>query len=719
MKVDIIYLTKTSTKPLFDRTESEIDQRFIEWAENNEQIEHVGDYRTNVFAEALNAARSTYGMNFVSNGSFHYIVRYKESIWRGSCQFLMRTLSSVMVGSLTLNVNSHEHNRNLATYSIERTVASLRALLTTGAMGGYSLNRIIDFFSRVQFTFICSRGGLSDIQNSELGAQLYKWTVGPFDLQDLLNADEKVILNIIAERMRNKVEEMREFGVSEGSDNSDIDNYDRDILAAKDNPSDLLAYRTMLFQRRMDEVVVKFLPRNFTNNIGLIIRPVNYATPAINLESLNDIQIPLLSDTKPIRLHNKYNERDDNGQYEALVNDAITLEQAYNDEIDMDLLQYDAPNSLKSLQKTHNRNSVQIMEGGYSVRKQMANTLNNPSTANNSNLSKLQTNVSVKLTNVGINNEDVHDIFFQPLPANEFQGPNDDVGLYEVDIGDIEVGCLISAKDRIDAYFLRLGNFWEPPNVDDNDCFLRCLFEATKQNPSAETFSNIRKNLALSRNEHFNIECLGPLARERNEVYHIWNIVKPVYDSINEINPNKISQMFKKKTTIEPFVDQEDKKKRSHIHFLWYKNHCYLIKDPSFIVDKVKCGKCTQWIKNSTFNVHQEKCFYCTICRKSYTNKNLEHSCGGPRLLPKENVTLNRSLGSEKVCEDWVPTRKFVRVKKMTPQNKIWLADIETFPNPHEGFNCCAYAIGIQCLEKGSKYHAFWGKDCLKDFLGN
>lgn len=77
----------------------------------------------------------------------------------------------------------------------------------------------------------------------------------------------------------------------------------------------------------------------------------------------------------------------------------------------------------------------------------------------------------------------------------------------------------------------------------------------------------------------------------------------------------------------------------------------------------------------------------------------------------------SKSLAEEKVCEDWVKTRKYVKTKTLTKESEIWLADIETYPNPLDDFNCTAYAIGVQCLEAGSKYYEFFGPTCMKDFL--
>jgi len=66
----------------------------------------------------------------------------------------------------------------------------------------------------------------------------------------------------------------------------------------------------------------------------------------------------------------------------------------------------------------------------------------------------------------------------------------------------------------------------------------------------------------------------------------------------------------------------------------------------------------------------------------------------------------------------WIPMTTSPLGKKITPSNKIWLADLEAFPNEKDEF--VPYAAGLVCLshiDDISKVEIFYGEDCMKGFF--
>lgn len=675
-------------------------------------LSRIGYYRSSVIATDLTRSCVTYGYNHSSNGAFHYIFKFQkgaQGLYMGNCSYNIANFKNTTLASLTLALHSYNHvHTELVDDAIRRALLNLTGLLATGALGGYDLSQIDTLFSRFTMTFTCTRGGHSEAlaQGNQIlrGLQFFTWKVGPFCLRRLLKdplGEVNDLARLILDMMDDTLDKHDRFGLSEDADNSDYPDFDTQAQAAESKGIEALRkFQKDMLMRRMDQVTFKFFPRNIREGTTHVLTPINYATkilePSIRLDQLDPIPIggnkdDVPADTRYFRLSNLYNDRTPGGQYrnlcsistaEILATQGGATQVHYEPDVEADF------------------NHLGFLKGFTEVR-QHQDYLLQPAFEE----TRVKDNLIPVVPFIDPTIPDIHDVFFQPL-------------------GGDHVGCKIAPKDCVDAYFTRLANFWAAPyDQDDNHCFLRCLFRAHNKPESLEEFFKIRESLGMTKDEHFNLSNLQPLATINNEVYHVWNIVKANYESLKdheELSETKISQLFKKNATFTPLGDTpQDKQKRKHVHFLWYKAHCYLIKDPKFVTDKVKCAKCTQWLKQGSFKSHYDKCNYCTICRKAYNKKkNRGHQCGGARLLPKENIARTRGLAVEKVCEDWVPTRKFHRVQKLTKESKIWLADIETFPDPHQSFNCSAYAIGVQCLEVGSKYYSFYGENCMADFLG-
>lgn len=716
--------------------------------------DRVKGYVVSVVSDDLTDARVTHGYNHSSNGFFHFIFlhHYKRpkgnvAYIQSSASYNILSLSNTLVASLSFVLGrNHAAIRGASNQEIDRfflVEAFVTRLLITGALGGYSLEKVVKLFSRFTVTFICSRGGrTNDIVSSDstTGAQYYKWSVGPFDI-NLIDAFNRPAENsdrlytLLSTELERKLAAADTFGISEDAnhnltaDNSDIKNFQRDYLAAKSEGT-LDEFRREIFKRRIDEVTFKFFPRYKCEGSAMSMRPMNYQLKPINRQTiLSNIAIHPDGDqdyiANPIRLNNAdYDHRDPNNKQFTTLN-AVTV-------------------PVPSTQFAEKRDNFHVLNLPAAVTssltilgndvRDIAHTLNN----NPTNLS-INTMRALRLPTIPRNREvrtqPVHDYYFQPV--NDFEEtseeqPGDeraDINLnVNDDITDQQVGCRIGVKDRIEAYFQRLSNLYcSPFDINDNNCFFRCLLKARRVDfESSEIDANVRfhflrQQMGIDATEHVKLSHLQAFSNVTNEVYHIYNIVDADYKELADhpdIKKESISKMFKKVQTFTPLGSDEDQRKhREHIHFLWYREHCYLILDPRFIVDKVKCVKCTQWVKLGTFKTHFTNCHYCNICRKSYSIKNGPHTCEGERVLPREQRARAKSLAEPKVCEDWIPARKHIKAKKLTRESDIWLADIETFPDPHKNFAATAYAIGLQCLEVGSRYYYFYGPHCMEEFL--
>lgn len=689
----IIYLKQDDDHPLFDQAnmEEEPGEYVVEHA-----TDRAHSFIRDVIAFDFNDAKVTVGYNYSSNGAFHYIFRmpmYKGYVFRGNCRFKVASVSNCPVGSLTFNVYAKDHNQTTNfKITTKRILWNLNALLTTGALDGHTAQRLKELFSRFFITYACSRGGASNLGVG--GAQFYTWRVGPFDLTTFLQAfidgDVDNYEQFIEDKLATQLEIASSFGLSEGADNSDIADFHLPDLS---NGDDIFQYRRELFLRRIDEVTVRFLPRNYREGGAHQLRPINYRSEILKVDKLFSAlaPIPVLGDARAIRLDPQYANLDEDdlthqpgSSYQFIQPSQVTLQELPH---------------LANLQRSEETfNSLRLLKTPGDLRK-FAGSINNPSTA-----------LLKEITPAII--QEPGELVTDVLP-NIFEVPD-------------HVGCPIPEKLRVEAYFLRLTGFWAAPfDMDDNDCFLRCLSKALNCEEDQEEFANIREWLGIGLKDHINLNHVSRLANRHNQVYHIWNIIEADYESLkNQFKeqiqfPVKVNKMFKKMHTFTPLNDTPElRNQRTHIHFLWHNEHCYLIQEPKLVVDKVKCKVCTQWLCGSTFNKHSQHCEYCTTCRKSYSTKNKPHNCSGIRLMPKEIIQQNATLAQELVCTDWVPTRKYHKTKSLTKESEIWLADIETFPDPHAEFSCCAYAISIQCLARNAPQTMFFGPECMENFLG-
>lgn len=503
---------------------------------------------------------------------------------------------------------SRSHNRH-EVFNSDRAfniiLTSLGQLLDSGAFASHTPDWIKLHFARFKMVITCSKGGNNRAVNDEnLGATYYKWSVGPFELDPIVDLDADYIEHlseIIYDKLTERLEDL-DIGASEGADNSDLI---RDVKNFPPKSPESLAYRREVFLRRMDEATFKFLPRYYRESVPHATRPINYRQAMLSKDDvLGNVRLFPMGRTNIPILSNDYNAHHPvTGQFRNL--NATTTQ-----------LQYDMKGiiipkmSVEQLDDIErDQNAIRLLSG-TEARLYNDDLNNNPFVTHATEPIALPDAIMVEKPLSAY----AHDAFFQRETDAPYPAP------YE-ESEESSVGCLVAVKDRLEAYFLRLSNIYAAPfDKHDNDCFLRCYFTALKLEENAVSFAKLREALEMGPNDHFKVPHLQKLSNNTNEVFHVWQIVEADYAPVEEypeIAECKISKMFSKLVAVTPEVgDQDSKKERTHIHFLWYKGHCYLIHDPKFVVDKVKCVKCTQWVKMGSFKNHYIKCFYCTVCRK-------------------------------------------------------------------------------------------------------
>src|SRR3990167_6455299 len=93
----------------------------------------------------------------------------------------------------------------------------------------------------------------------------------------------------------------------------------------------------------------------------------------------------------------------------------------------------------------------------------------------------------------------------------------------------LSVGCIVDSKKRLPAAVKRL-RVWSPPDIDDNNCFLRCLYEAkrcmTVDEPSYKSrgMEELYEMIQEPRDNHINENDLQEFADAFEENYELYEI---------------------------------------------------------------------------------------------------------------------------------------------------------------------------------------------------
>lgn len=286
-----------------------------------------------------------------------------------------------------------------------------------------------------------------------------------------------------------------------------------------------------------------------------------------------------------------------------------------------------------------------------------------------------------------------------------------------------DMGCIINREHRLLKQVQRLTGLWSPPNEMSNNCFLHCLFESINTHDMTPV-QNMRELYGITHLNHLTREDIQSIASQRDEVFHFYNIVKTEYhSSALKCKADKDDPQISAKISLVYTVESEQQSmgQRPVRHFLQHYEHCYLMKQPQFLTNKVKCGRCHEWLLSSSFSTHAKNCRYCPTCRITYRLAN-GHDCEKTvrRELPKERREKEQEHRDSvnTVCTNWLALPKAKKGKRITPDSNIFLADFEAFPGPDGKFT--VYAVGAMCLEDYRNVEAvklWYGPDAMLEYF--
>lgn len=680
----------------------------------------------NVYANIFNSFKQTNLLKYSSSGGFHCLIKMnvngEPDVQPCFTKFKIATLGKFPLATLSFNVNSRDHNSiTPSSYAIAKR---LTILINTGALNGFTPRQVNSTFSRARLQLICTRGGLrgANDNNPYSGAKVFSMVIGELNMPHILfvgnddddeenpKIDEKKILvlqNMIDQKILSIASKEGVWSASE--DNSDIDLYERDELIARSAGREALnIFKRDILLKRVDECVVKFRPK-IENYDGMNAN--NNTVPAIYRTTTIDANVPIFTtpiyatgDAISLRAHPNYFAPDHPlavlSPYIATIPDDLTIRPHHDDLVDEMNTTIRAMNTdiRVGLIPHSNLDDLDRMSD-------IADRIPNPSV-----LYGYENWSDAPTTTFAIATEEEEEV--AGIVSRFFHD-----NIHE------NAGCVITPKDRLEGYFLRLNHLWAPPEdkPEFNDCFFLCWAKAVGSNYTRELALEWRKLLGLSANCLVPMKSIQNMVEEVPAILHVWNIVETTESTAsikidNDSHTAHASKIFTEVFTTTTPSGHKTIDLQNH-HFLFHNGHCYYIVDPSYITNKVKCKTCTQWITRSTMVNHSKHCFYCKVCRRAYSTKNKAHECLGERLTFKERLAATETLNTEKVCEDWIQATRGEYSKKLSPESTIFLADIETFPDPERNFECRAYKCGIQCLERGSKQHHFTGENCLGEFL--
>ncbi len=282
------------------------------------------------------------------------------------------------------------------------------------------------------------------------------------------------------------------------------------------------------------------------------------------------------------------------------------------------------------------------------------------------------------------------------------------------------LGCIIG-KDKLEKAIGRLSQLWSPPEINDNNCLLRCINKFLEKEGEVD-FVEQRLIYDITHQREITMYEADRISKHHKLIIKLWHIVATPYNEKSlalqkDAEESRISHIFTPYITI--YQDGLNDPDQSIVHLLYHKSHCYLMTDVQVIVKKVKCSLCAQWINRSTFCKHILSCKYCTKCRKAYHSE--KHSCGpnDRRLTPSENNTRKLALSEDTVATEWIPMKPEAPGKKITASSKIYFADIEAFPDPEKENRFIPYAIGLMRLDEREQKNPkiFYGRNCMEEYL--
>ncbi len=677
--------------------------------------ERADDVRDDVIAENFHKCVVTHGMKTQCNGAFHYFFQYNRIIYDGFCQFNNATIQNLPFSTLRFNLSGKDHTTPID--NLERSIYLAQSLMLTGALAGMPLHKIKTNYKRFSLHFISTRGGHYENPvpgDLAYGMRFYSWSMSPFNIDDLFPTDEAGILQpprIIIDAAEGKIQERLDaddlFGVS-GDDNSDIPYFDDMLDEAKKTNAQWNIFRNEVIRRRMDECIIKLIPAYIPSPSPLEVQASMYQPRIIPPDTLLS-ELPLVEPSGSIRaLQLRLPETEIGPVDEPFIkvpSEAIQIPQMALAIVQPEI--HTMTDGMIGL--------FQLEEGAIT--------------------SEVSMNLTHKQLDELILNPDVGDLddpsnYIPPRPlipeSTTFQALDqlfNAAQRVEHEFGPELGQCIIDPADQLEESLKRLKHLYAPQEVEDNNCFLRCILVAKEwREPIPVAQLETLRNLVQAP-DHLNYNHAQTFANMYGDIYHFWQIRQvELNEETKKVQKEHteavMTQEFHQFKTITGENKNVPKKFRRRIHILVYRDHCYLITEPRWITNKVKCSLCNQWIVRDNFQKHGINCNYCQVCHRAYsTSRKFNHQCEGARTTPRKRTSNALSLSKEKVCQDWVSMEYTAPPNRLSDPNRIWFADIEAFPDPRDQSRYIPYAIGLQDLKGTDKVKLFFGKDCMGQFL--
>lgn len=264
--------------------------------------------------------------------------------------------------------------------------------------------------------------------------------------------------------------------------------------------------------------------------------------------------------------------------------------------------------------------------------------------------------------------------------------------------------CRIDPHDKLEAALLRIKHIIEPEGDNTNNCVIKCIAMGSKRMTTYnEDIIEIRD--LIEHHEGVKIEEIETIATYYQVSVKCYAIIK-CEKSYRELS--KVSQSIKKIASIKTIGAKEI------VNIFLHKGHAYLITNTKYIISKLKCANCAQWINSKTLARHNANCKYCANCKKAYNNRK-EHICDENR---KQPLLFNRKAILKKPDKpgDWKVLRNIKPSKRFTSDKSIYCADFEAFPDFHNDDNFATFAARV--VNVGTNVgKTFYGPTGLADYL--
>ncbi len=137
-------------------------------------------------------------INSFSRAKLHFFFYWNNKYYTNCvCEFNLLWKSNLLFGSVTSSLAGRDHSAEID--QIDRGTTAIFRLIYTGALGGFSMERIRYFFSSFQLTFVGSRGGGAGEAippSNVLGVRFFSWKTEWFNIDDYFGEEYCFFLNL-------------------------------------------------------------------------------------------------------------------------------------------------------------------------------------------------------------------------------------------------------------------------------------------------------------------------------------------------------------------------------------------------------------------------------------------------------------------------------------------------------------------------------------------